>query len=230
MQLFLSPLDSPLGALLLVTDAQQAVRALDFAEHKGRLRRGLREHHDEVELVEIPAPAEIAEALSRYFEGELEALNALRTATAGSPLQRRVWAALCRIPAGTTTTYGKLATDLGFDDPRAAIAIGAANGANPIAIIVPCHRVIASNGDLKGYACPCARAMPWYSPSTTGLYAPRAASTGPICATESTGCTRGSGMRWASSFTMPSELLSAPGPRIFSCNASPPRAWQRTFS
>lgn len=152
MKLFLSPLESPLGAMLLVTDAQQVVRALDFADHKARLHRGLREHYGEVELVEIPAPAEIAGALAHYFDGELEALNVLRTATAGSELQRRVWAALRRIPAGTTTTYGKLAKELRFDDPRAAIDMGAANGANPIAIIVPCHRVIASNGDLKGYA------------------------------------------------------------------------------
>jgi methylated-DNA-[protein]-cysteine S-methyltransferase len=152
MKLFLSPLDSPLGAMLLVTDAQQAVRALDFADHKARLHRGLREHYGEVELIETAAPAEIADALARYFDGELKALNVLRTATAGSELQRRVWAALRRIPAGTTTTYGKLAQALGLADPRAAIDIGAANGANPIAIIVPCHRVIASNGDLKGYA------------------------------------------------------------------------------
>ncbi|MCJ0762515.1 methylated-DNA--[protein]-cysteine S-methyltransferase [Variovorax terrae] len=152
MKLFLNPLDSPLGTMLLVTDAQQVVRALDFADHKARLHRGLREHYGKVELVEAPAPAEIAQALARYFEGELKALDVLRAATAGSELQRRVWAALRRIPAGTTTTYGKLARELGFDDPRAAIDIGAANGANPIAIIVPCHRVIASNGDLKGYA------------------------------------------------------------------------------
>lgn len=152
MKMFLSQLDSPLGVMMLVTDAQQVVRALDFADHRARLRRGLREHYGEVELTEIPAPAEIADALARYFDGELEALNVLRTATAGSELQRQVWAALRRIPAGTTTTYGKLAKELGFDDPRAAIDMGAANGANPIAIIVPCHRVIASNGDLKGYA------------------------------------------------------------------------------
>lgn len=152
MKLFLSQLDSPLGAMLLVTDAQQAVRALDFADHKARLHRGLREHYGEVELAEIPVPAEIADALARYFGGELGAVDALHTQTAGTELQRRVWAALRRIPAGTTTTYGKLAKGLGFDDPRAAIDMGAANGANPIAIIVPCHRVIASNGDLKGYA------------------------------------------------------------------------------
>lgn len=152
MKMFLSPLESPLGAMLLATDAQRAVRALDFADHKARLYRGLREHYGEVELAEVPAPSEIADALARYFDGELQALDALRTATAGSELQRRVWTALRRIPAGTTTTYGKLARELGFDDPRAAIDMGAANGANPIAIIVPCHRVIASNGDLKGYA------------------------------------------------------------------------------
>jgi len=67
-------------------------------------------------------------------------------------LQRQVWAALRDIPAGHTTSYGELARALGYDDPRMAIEIGAANGANPIAIVVPCHRVIAKNGDLKGYA------------------------------------------------------------------------------
>lgn len=152
MKLFLSHLDSPLDTLLLVTDAQQIVRALDFVDHQARLHRGLREHYGEVELTAAPAPAGIVDALARYFDGELEALNGLRTATAGSDLQRRVWAALRRIPAGTTTAYGKLARELGFDDPRAAIDVGAANGANPIAIIVPCHRVIGSNGELKGYA------------------------------------------------------------------------------
>ncbi len=152
MNLFLSHLDSPLGAMLLVTDAQQSVRALDFADHEARLHRGLREHYGEVVLNEIPAPVEVADALNRYFAGELQALDALRTQTAGSELQRRVWAALRRIPAGTTTTYGKLAKELGFDNPLAAIDMGAANGANPIALVVPCHRVIASNGDLKGYA------------------------------------------------------------------------------
>ena len=152
MQLFLSHLASPLGDILLVTDAQQHIRALDFADHKAHLHRGLREHYGSVELNDVPAPDEIAKAVARYFSGELDALDALPTATAGSDLQRQVWAALRRIPAGTTTTYGKLARELGFDDPRAAIDIGAANGANPIAIVVPCHRVIASSGELKGYA------------------------------------------------------------------------------
>jgi methylated-DNA-[protein]-cysteine S-methyltransferase len=152
MQLFLSRLESPLGDILLVTDAQQNIRVLDFADHRAHLPRGLRAHYDAPELTDACAPAGIAQALARYFLGELNALDSLPTATAGSDLQRRVWVALRRIPAGTTTTYGKLARDLGFDDPRAAIDIGVAIGTNPIAIAVPCHRVIASNGDLKGYA------------------------------------------------------------------------------
>lgn len=152
MQLFLSRLESPLGDMLLVTDQQRVVRALEFADHKGRLYRGLRGHYGDVDLTQIPVPAEIVQAVARYFSGELSALNSLPTESAGSDLQRRVWAALVKIPAGMTTTYGKLAKELGFADPRAAIDIGAANGSNPIALIVPCHRVIASNGDLKGYA------------------------------------------------------------------------------
>lgn len=152
MKLFLSPLDSPLGNMLLVTDAQDAVRALDFGDHGSRLRRRLQEQYGEVLLENAEAPAAIAAALSRYFAGELDALNGLRTAAAGSDLQCKVWAGLRRIPAGATTSYAALARELGFQDRRAAIDIGAANAANPIAIIVPCHRVIASNGELKGYA------------------------------------------------------------------------------
>jgi methylated-DNA-[protein]-cysteine S-methyltransferase len=152
MQLFLSRLESPLGDILLVTDAQQNIRALEFADHMAHLRRSLREHYGNPELTDALAPAGITQAIACYFLGEFNALDRLPTATAGSALQRQVWAALRLIPAGTTTTYGKLARGLGFVDSRAAIDMGLANSANPIAIVVPCHRVIASNGDLKGYA------------------------------------------------------------------------------
>ena len=152
MKLFLSQLASPLGAMLLITDAQGAVRALDFADHRARMGSILRQHCGEVELTEIPAPGEIVYALERYFAGELQLLDTLRTQAAGSNLQRRIWDALRNIPAGTTTTYGRLAKALGIDDPRAPSCMGVANRANPIAIIIPCHRIIASNGDLAGYA------------------------------------------------------------------------------
>jgi len=152
MKLYLSRIASPLGEIPLVTDEQEQVRALDFPEYQSRLQRLLREHYGKYELIEAPAPASIAAALRRYFEGDLTALNHIVTATAGSDLQRQVWDALRRLPVGRTMSYGELARSLGFQDPRAAIDVGAANGANPIAIIVPCHRVIASNGELKGYA------------------------------------------------------------------------------
>ncbi len=152
MTMFLSQLELPLGAMLLLTGMQPIMRALDFADHKARLHRGLREHHGKVELAELSVPVEITGTLADYCKGELGALQALRTATAGPELRRWVWAALRDLPAGTATTCAKLAKAWGFDDPRAAIDIGAANGANPIAIIVPCHWVIASNGGLKGHA------------------------------------------------------------------------------
>lgn len=152
MKLYLSQLDSPLGEMLLVTDDRQQVRALDFVDHRAHLHRGLREHYDAYELIDVSSPTSVVEALAKYFAGNLSVLDGIPTATAGTDLQRRVWTALRHIPAGSTNSYGQLARELGFTDPRAAIDIGAANGANPIAIIVPCHRVIASNGDLKGYA------------------------------------------------------------------------------
>ena len=152
MNLILSKIPSPIGELLLVSDAGYQVRALDFADHRARLFRLLSEHYDTYELAHAPAPTEVAAALARYFEGDLDALDCISTATGGSDLQRRVWQALRRIPAGQTTSYGAIARELGFEDPRAAIDVGAANGSNPVSIIVPCHRVIGKSGDLKGYA------------------------------------------------------------------------------
>ncbi|NHV26915.1 methylated-DNA--[protein]-cysteine S-methyltransferase [Burkholderia sp. D-99] len=152
MQLFQSRLETPMGAMLLVTDRQDTIHALEFTSHVAHLYRGLSERYGVSELASRSVPESISSAFEEYFAGELSAINALSTATAGTDLQQRVWHALRSVPPGTTTTYGKLAKALGFDDPRAAIDVGAANAANPVAIVVPCHRVIASNGDLKGYA------------------------------------------------------------------------------
>ncbi|WP_432728002.1 methylated-DNA--[protein]-cysteine S-methyltransferase [Variovorax sp. W6] len=153
LKLQLSHLDSPLGGLLLVTDDTGAIHALDFADHRARLHRLLRQlHDDEVELSESAVPQAVADAIGRYFDGDLAAIETLPVATLGDALQQKVWAALRRIPAGRTTSYGELARHLGLDDPRAAVDVGAANGSNPISIVVPCHRVIGKNGELKGYA------------------------------------------------------------------------------
>ena len=87
--------------------------------------------------------------LEGYFAGERHAFD-LPLAPAGTPFQRRLWARLAEVPYGRTTTYGALAEALG--DPRLARAVGAANGANPLPIVVPCHRVIGSDGSLTGFA------------------------------------------------------------------------------
>lgn len=152
MTMIWSELKSPLGAMLLVTDEQGRLRALEFAERRSRLHRSLRPQRGACELAQGPAPHAVADALQRYFEGELDALERIEVATAGTDQQERAWAALRRVRAGQTTTYGALGKSMGIDDWRAAVEAGTAVGANPIAIIVPCHRVLATNGDLKGYA------------------------------------------------------------------------------
>jgi methylated-DNA-[protein]-cysteine S-methyltransferase len=91
----------------------------------------------------------VARALEAYFAGELDALDRIPVEPAGTPFQQTVWAALRRIPTGTTTSYGALARSIGA--PAAMRAVGAANGRNPIAIVIPCHRVVASDGRLHGY-------------------------------------------------------------------------------
>jgi methylated-DNA-[protein]-cysteine S-methyltransferase len=150
--MILSNLTSPLGAMLLVTDQPGRVRALEFAGRRSRLHRNLQAQYGAYELAEGAAQAAASDALQRYFAGELEALDRIDVATAGTDLQERTWAALRRIPAGQTTTYGALGRSVGIEDRRAGMDVGAVVGTNPIAIVVPCHRVLGVHGDLKGYA------------------------------------------------------------------------------
>jgi O-6-methylguanine DNA methyltransferase len=149
MQFRLSEYESPLSRLLLVTDDGGALRALEFADHESRMRRLLGEHYGDVELVKGAAPKSLMRALDAYFDGDLRALDAVPTATGGTPFQRSVWQALRKIAPGTTKSYGQIATEIGR--PTASRAVGAANGSNPIAIVVPCHRVIGADGSLTGY-------------------------------------------------------------------------------
>ena len=140
---------SPLGTILLVHDAAGHLRALDFHDYETRMRRLLRLHYGAVSLTRAPAPAHTIAALDRYFAGDFAALEASPVATVGTPFQRTVWQALRTIAVGETRTYGALAAQLG--SPGAMRAVGLANGANPVAIVVPCHRVIGANGTLTGF-------------------------------------------------------------------------------
>ena len=149
--LVLSRLPTPIGSALLVADRQGRLRAFDWEDYEPRLRRLLRRHYGERTPVQDgEAPAAVATALAAYFAGDLAAVDRLETATGGTDFQREVWAALRAIPAGETVSYGQLAVRLGR--PKAMRAVGLANGANPIGLVVPCHRVIGANGSLTGYA------------------------------------------------------------------------------
>jgi len=129
-------MESPVGRLLLVGD-EAGLRKILF---RGKPEPGWRE--DPLAL------AEPVRQLRAYFAGELHQFD-LPLAPEGTPFQLRVWRELCNIPYGQTISYGELARRIG--SPNASRAVGLANGANPISIVVPCHRVIGSNGKLTGY-------------------------------------------------------------------------------
>jgi methylated-DNA-[protein]-cysteine S-methyltransferase len=144
-------LATPLGVLLLLTDDKERLRGLDWDDHRPRLHRLLRRQYGAagVVLVDRRAPTPARRALEGYFAGDLAAIDGLPVETAGTPFQRTVWAALRRIPVGQTLSYGALAAAIGR--PSAVRAVGLANGANPVGIVVPCHRVIGADASLTGY-------------------------------------------------------------------------------
>jgi len=149
-ELTLDRLATPVGEMLVVTDAEGAVRALDFADYEPRMMRLLTRHWGPATLTPGRAPEKVRGAIAAYFAGDLTALDGLTVKTNGTAFQRDVWAALRRIPVGTTVSYGRLAQAIGR--PKAVRAVGLANGGNPVGVIVPCHRVIGANGTLTGYA------------------------------------------------------------------------------
>lgn len=149
-ELRLDRVDSPLGQMLVVTDAKGVVHALDFADFELRMRRLMRLRHGGSDLSEGGETGPVRAALAAYFAGDATALHGLAVQTGGTAFQRAVWQALRAIPHGQTRTYGQLAAAIGR--PTAVRAVGLANGANAIALIVPCHRVIGRDGTLTGYA------------------------------------------------------------------------------
>lgn len=149
MQLLLNHRPSPIGTMLLVWDVEGNLRALDFHDYEERMHRLLRRHYGTYELTNAQLPASIGDALDRYFSGDLTSIDTIKVATGGTPFQRQVWASLRSIQPGQPASYGGLAAQLGR--ATASRAVGLANGANPIAIVVPCHRVIGASGALTGY-------------------------------------------------------------------------------
>jgi len=151
MQTFtLERIETPTGAMLLALDEAGRLRAADWESHRPRMERLLKRYAGgDVTLREAAPTSAAAGAFAAYFAGDLSAMTGLETMTGGTAFQRQVWAALRAIPVGEVLSYGALAARLGR--PTAVRAVGLANGANPIAIAVPCHRVIGANGALTGY-------------------------------------------------------------------------------
>jgi len=134
-------IESPVGRLLVVVD-DEGLRQVVFAEGRSDVRPHPDWREDRRPL------AEAVRQLRAYFEGRLRQFD-LPLAPEGTPFQQRVWRELLKIPYGETISYGELARRMG--NPHGSRAVGLANGANPISIIIPCHRVIGSNGKLTGY-------------------------------------------------------------------------------
>jgi methylated-DNA-[protein]-cysteine S-methyltransferase len=147
--LTLDVLATPIGEIDVVADAQGRLRVLEFHDQPQRLARALRLHHPDQTVATGAAPIAVRDGLEAYFAGELAALKTVPWTIGGTAFQQRVWQALVEIPLGETTSYARLAEQVGR--PAAVRAVGAANGANPIAIVVPCHRVIGTGGSLTGY-------------------------------------------------------------------------------
>lgn len=148
MNLFLDRLESPIGTIVLISDGE-ALRVLDFVDCEERMQRLLKLHYGEQPVVESRESLGLKRRVEAYFAGELTSVDAIAVCTEGTSFQKQVWAELRNIAAGTTLSYGALAKRIGR--PGASRAVGLANGSNPIAIVVPCHRVIGASGALTGY-------------------------------------------------------------------------------
>ena len=148
MQFLIDRIASPLGTVLVVSDGE-CLRALDFEDYEARMQNLLARQYDEVTLKPVRDPGGASRAVDAYFAGQFDALDSFPVASNGTAFQQLVWRQLRDIPCGTTLSYGELAKRIG--NPAASRAVGLANGSNPIAIAVPCHRVIGANGDLTGY-------------------------------------------------------------------------------
>jgi methylated-DNA-[protein]-cysteine S-methyltransferase len=144
---------SPIGPLRLVA-SDAGICRVAFGRPVAELRRELERRFGEVRVVEAHRRRAVLDrarrALDRYFSGENEAFAGIPLDPGGTDFQRRVWSSLQRIPSGETRSYAEIASAV--RRPRACRAVGSANRVNPIPVIVPCHRVIGSDGAMRGYA------------------------------------------------------------------------------
>ncbi len=152
LYLFEERLATPLGELIILTDPLAHARAVDWADYEARMHELLRRQYPKHSVSIHPAitQSNAFQALANYFTGDLHAIQTVPYQIGGTVFQQHVWSTLHTIPCGNTWSYAQLAQRI--HRPKAVRAVGTANGANPISIIIPCHRVIGHNQGLTGYA------------------------------------------------------------------------------
>ena len=148
MRIDFTTLASPIGPLAFAVAGGTLLR-LDLRGDAASLLQGVERRFGVVDLHECGDPAGVASRLERYFHGDLRALEEIAVDPGGTDFQHEVWLKLREIPAGRTWTYADLARAVGH--PAAVRAVGAANSANPVPLVLPCHRVIGTDGRLTGY-------------------------------------------------------------------------------
>ena len=140
---------SPIGEILIIGDKDQLV-LMDFNDCQDRIAKLLKRRFGQYSLLKNPNLLGMQDKLDAYFNKDWESFNRVSLETKGTEFQQTVWQELQRIPIGTTYSYDKLANEI--RNPKAVRAVASANANNPIAIIIPCHRVIGKNGSMRGYA------------------------------------------------------------------------------
>jgi len=145
--LIISTMTTPIGDLTIVT-SKEHVLICEFTDHDDRVAKQLGRFYNGATIKKSAPPNSITTSIHAYLSGHTDALNTIKTKPMGTEYEQKIWERLREIPAGTTTNYGAIASELN----SSARAVGRANGRNPIALIHPCHRVIGADGSLTGYA------------------------------------------------------------------------------
>lgn len=149
MELLIDRIDFHLGQILIVSDGKNLC-ALDFADYQSRMMKLLVKRYGSLHLTEKPNPQGFSNHIRAYLAGDFSSIDEMPVNTGGTVFQQQVWLALRSIPLGTVMTYGELAQKIG--KPTAHRAVGMTNSLNPVAIVLPCHRVVGANAKLTGYA------------------------------------------------------------------------------
>lgn len=148
-KLLIDQIDSKIGHILVVSDGENLC-ALDYADYEARMIKLLQKRFGHFDLIETKNPLGFSRRIQAYLEGDYSSVDDIPVSTGGTLFQQQVWLALRTVPPGSVVSYGTLAARLG--KPSACRAVGITNSLNPVAIVLPCHRVIGANGKLTGYA------------------------------------------------------------------------------